>query len=122
MYSVPQRRVRGAGDPPGTHRNAPGNGAAMRSALRLAMVCTMQQLVTRVDDQLAAAIDVLVSEGVFASRSDAVREGLRVIVDRHRRAQVASEIVDAYRAQPQTDDQYSWTDDATREMIADEPW
>lgn len=86
------------------------------------MVCTMQQLVTRVDDQLAAAIDVLVSEGVFASRSDAVREGLRVIVDRHRRAQVASEIVDAYRAQPQTDDQYSWTDDATREMIADEPW
>lgn len=86
------------------------------------MLHAMQQLVTRVDDQLAAAIDALVNEGVFASRSDVVREGLRMIVDRHRRAQVAAEIVSAYRAQPQTDDEYGWSDDATREMIADEPW
>ncbi len=86
------------------------------------MLHAMQQLVTRVDDQLAAAIDALVNEGVFASRSDVVRAGLRMIVDRHRRAQVAAEIVSAYRAQPQTDDEYGWSDDATREMIADEPW
>lgn len=82
----------------------------------------MQQLVTRVDDRLVAAIDSLVADGVFGSRSDAVRVGLRIIVDRHRRAQVAAEIVEAYQAQPQTNEEYSWGDDATRDMIADEPW
>lgn len=86
------------------------------------MLGPMHQLVTRVDDDLTAAIDALIDEGIFASRSDAVRAGLRAIVDRHRRAQVAAEIVEAYRAQPQTDDEYSWSDGATREMIADEPW
>lgn len=86
------------------------------------MLLVMQQLVIRVDDDLASAVDALVGEGVFASRSDAVRAGLRAIVDRHRRAQVAAEIVGAYRARPQTDDEYGWSDDATREMIADEPW
>lgn len=86
------------------------------------MLSAMQQLVTRVDDDLAAAIDDLVMDGVFASRSDAVRAGLRTILDKHRRAQVASEIVAAYKAQPQTDDDYGWSDDATRRMIAEEPW
>lgn len=86
------------------------------------MLFAMQQLVTRVDDQLADAIDALVAEGVFGSRSDAVRAGLRAIVDRYRRAQVAAAIVEAYQARPQTDDEYSWSDEATREMIADEPW
>lgn len=82
----------------------------------------MQQLVTRVDDRLVSEIDRLVGEGVFGSRSDAVREGLRVVVDRYRRAQVAGEIVAAYQATPQTDEEYSWSDDATRQMIAEEPW
>jgi hypothetical protein len=40
----------------------------------------------------------------------------------HQRAQVAAEIVEAYLARPQTDEEYSWSDDATRDMIADEPW
>ncbi|HSJ44787.1 MAG TPA: ribbon-helix-helix domain-containing protein [Euzebyales bacterium] len=69
-----------------------------------------------------AAIDSLVAQGVFDSRSDAVRAGLRAIVDRYRRAQVAAEIVEAYQTRPQTDDEYSWGDEATRDMIADEPW
>lgn len=86
------------------------------------MLNAMQQLVTRIDDDLATAIDDLVEEGVFASRSDAVRAGLRTILDRHRRAEVAAEIVSAYRTQPQTDDEYGWNDDATRRMITDEPW
>lgn len=71
---------------------------------------------------MATAIDGLVAEGTFASRSDAVRQGLRAIVDRHRRAQIASEIVGAYQVRPQTEDEYSGSDDATRRMIADEPW
>ncbi len=43
-------------------------------------------MVTRVEDELAAAIDALVAAGVVASRSEAVRIGLQQLVDRHRRA------------------------------------
>jgi len=73
--------------------------------MAFAVLSAVQQLVTRVDDQLVAAVDALVADGVFGSRSDAVRAGLRAIVDRHRRAQVAAEIVEAYQARPQTDDE-----------------
>lgn len=86
------------------------------------MLNAMQQLVTRVDDDLAAAVDRLVRSGVVASRSDAVRRGLRELVDRHRRAQVAEQIVAGYTAVPQSEDEVGWSDDATRRMIAEDPW
>jgi Arc/MetJ-type ribon-helix-helix transcriptional regulator len=80
------------------------------------------QLVTRVPDTVAAAIDELVRDGAFASRSDAVRAGLVALIDRRRRAQVGQAIVAGYRAVPQTDDELSWSDAASAAMIADEPW
>ena len=45
----------------------------------------MAQLVTRVDDRLAAAVDELVAAGIVASRSEAVRLGLERLIDRCRR-------------------------------------
>lgn len=82
----------------------------------------MTQLVTRIDDHLASLVDELVAEGVVESRSDAVRRGLTVLVDRHRRAQTAGAIVRGYTDHPQTEDEGSWSDDATLQMIRDEPW
>ncbi len=82
----------------------------------------MPQLVTRVDDDLAAAVDELVLEGVVASRSDAVRVALLALVDENRRARIAKAIVDGYRAQPQTATDVGWADEAGARMIADEPW
>ncbi|MBA3653481.1 MAG: ribbon-helix-helix protein, CopG family [Actinobacteria bacterium] len=82
----------------------------------------MTQLVTRVDDSLAAAVDRLVADGVVESRSDAVRRGLESLVDRHRRGRVAAAIVDGYRRRPQDDGEVGWADAATAAMIADEPW
>jgi Arc/MetJ-type ribon-helix-helix transcriptional regulator len=81
----------------------------------------MAQLVTRVDDGLARAVDELVEAGVVASRSEAVRIGLRALVDRHARARIGARIVEGYLAVPQTADG-SWTDEASVRMIADEPW
>lgn len=81
-----------------------------------------QQLVTRVDDSLAAAVDELVDAGVVASRSEAVRMGLAALVDRYRRQSVGDRIVAGYSAVPQTDEEISWADAATKRMIADEPW
>ena len=82
----------------------------------------MTQLVARVGDELAAEIDRLVEQGVVESRSEAVRRGLEMLVDRHRRARVAAAIVRGYQAQPQTEQEAGWADAATRRMIAEEPW
>ena len=82
----------------------------------------MPQLVTRIDAELVAAIDRMVDEGVVPSRSAAVRLGLEELVDRHRRGLVGQAIVAGYARQPQTEAEAGWADEATRRMIADEPW
>lgn len=82
----------------------------------------MAQLVTRVDDELVAAIDELVAAGAVASRSDAVRRGLEVLIDQARRARTADAIVSGYRAVPQTEDEWGWADELTVRMIGEEPW
>jgi Arc/MetJ-type ribon-helix-helix transcriptional regulator len=79
----------------------------------------MAQLVTRLDQGLLAEVDRLIADGVVASRSEAVRLGL---VDQHRRRQVGAAIVDAYRRQPQTDEELAGLDDATRALVGEEPW
>jgi Arc/MetJ-type ribon-helix-helix transcriptional regulator len=82
----------------------------------------MVQLVTRVPDDVAEAIDELVEARVFASRSDAVRAGLEAVVERERRAAVGRAIVEGYERTPQQHDDLHWPDAATAAMIAEEPW
>ena len=82
----------------------------------------MAQLVTRIDEGLAAAVDELVAAGVVASRSEAVRVGLQRLIDRHRRDQIGARIREGYTTRPQDDGEVGWSDAATARMIADEPW
>ena len=82
----------------------------------------MAQLVTRVDNELATAVDELVAAGVVANRSEAVRLALQRLVDAHRRGVIGARIVAGYLAAPQTDDDVGWPDEATVTMIAEEPW
>lgn len=82
----------------------------------------MAQLVTRVDDELVIAVDQLVDAGVVDSRSDAVRVGLRQLVERHRRDRIGAAIADGYRRLPQTADEIAWADAASAAMILEEPW
>lgn len=82
----------------------------------------MTQLVTRIDDDLAASLDELIAEGGFESRSEAVRTGLRLLIERHRRERVGEAIVTGYQNQPQTKAESTWLDAATMQMIAEEPW
>ncbi|CAN5590729.1 MAG: ribbon-helix-helix domain-containing protein [Iamia sp.] len=82
----------------------------------------MAQLVTRVDDELAAAVDQLVAEGVVATRSEAVRVALERLIDRHRRDQVGERIAASYRARPQEASEVGWNDEASVRMIAEESW
>jgi len=82
----------------------------------------MAQLVTRVDDGLAAAVDGLVAAGVVASRSEAVRLGLEQLVDRFRRDEIGARIVAGYRSLPQSESEVGWADESSARMIAEEPW
>jgi Arc/MetJ-type ribon-helix-helix transcriptional regulator len=82
----------------------------------------MPQLVTRIDDDLAASVDALVAAGVVQSRSHAVRLALAQLIDVHRRRQTGDRIADGYRQHPQGDGEVGWADSATVQMIADEPW
>lgn len=82
----------------------------------------MTQLVARVDDEFIEAIDELIAEGVVASRSEAVRRGLEVLIDQSRRRRMADSIIRGYQSIPQTEEEWGWTDEATVRMIKDEPW
>ena len=88
----------------------------MHSAIHIAM----GQLVVRVDEGLLRAVDELIAEGQFESRSDAARAALSRLVDVERRRRVGEAIVDGYRRQPQ--EETVWNDRATVQMISDEPW
>lgn len=82
----------------------------------------MAQLVTRVDDALVAEVDELVARGDVSSRSDAVRAGLRYLVDSRRRAAVGEAIAEGYQRIPQTDDEIEGLDRLSVAMINEEPW
>ena len=82
----------------------------------------MAQLVTRIDDDMAAQIDDLVADGSVESRSDAVRRGLEALIDAYRRRRIGAAIADGYRRCPQTQQEVGWADAATAAMIAEEPW
>lgn len=82
----------------------------------------MIQLVTKVDDAVAAAIDELVAEGQFDSRSDVVRTSLTALLDERRRAAVGAKILAGYEQAPETADELAQAEAMARSMIAEEPW
>lgn len=82
----------------------------------------MTQLVARIPDDVLAQLDELVASGAFESRSDAVREALVRLIDRHRRDEIGRQIVEGYRRIPQTDEEFEGADEAARRMIEEEPW
>ena len=82
----------------------------------------MAQVVARLNDDLVAAIDDLVTEGVFESRSDAIRRALEFVVDAERRTRTGEAIIAGYRRIPETAEELRWAEAATAAMIADEPW
>lgn len=82
----------------------------------------MLQVVTRIDAELESRVDELVAAGIVKSRSDAVRCGLRALVDHHRRRLTGNAIVQGYLKHPQSDEEVGWSDDDSIAMIAAESW
>lgn len=82
----------------------------------------MAQLVTRITSDLEQEIDSLIAAGVVESRSDAVRRGLEILIDRHRRRVIADQIIAGYSKKPQLEAEFGWADAAALRMIGEEPW
>jgi Arc/MetJ-type ribon-helix-helix transcriptional regulator len=82
----------------------------------------MAQLVTRLDDKLVAAVDELVDSGVVGNRSEAMRMGLERLVEEHRRRRIGAEIVEGYTRHPETHEELAQAEEATRALVAEEPW
>ena len=84
--------------------------------------CDVPQLVTRIDDEMAEAIDALIDDGEFASRSDVVRAAVLRLVDERRRRAIGDEIIAGYERSPETTEELAAAEANARAMIADEPW
>ncbi|MEX0795584.1 MAG: ribbon-helix-helix domain-containing protein [Acidimicrobiia bacterium] len=82
----------------------------------------MGQFVTRIDDDLARAIDELVEEGVFESRSEAVRKSLTASLEAHRRIRLGRASNKGYAQFPETDEEMRLAEAVATLMITAEPW
>ncbi len=82
----------------------------------------MVQLVTKVDDATADAIDELIASGQFASRSEVVRAGLVHVVEEARRVAMRNSIRSGYQRIPETAEEIEHARRATVAMIAEESW
>ncbi len=82
----------------------------------------MTAVAVRLPDEMVAAVDRLVAEGVFTTRADAFRAALSALLRSHEERLVDQQIVDGYRRLPQTDGEVSAAAAATRALIEEEPW
>jgi len=96
---------------------APELGIPKRYAQRMTI-----QIAVKLPDSVVLEIDALVDDGRFASRSDAVRRGLSLMIERSRADLVDRSFVEGFTRQPERAEEL---DDARRlaiEAIHDEPW
>lgn len=82
----------------------------------------MTTVAFRLADGVLAAVDDLVVQGRYASRTDVVRAALDALIHAHEQADLDRRMVDGYTRMPQTDDEVALAAAATRTLIAEEPW
>jgi len=82
----------------------------------------MTTVAFRLADRVLAAVDDLVAQGRYASRTDVVRAALDALIDAHEQADLDRRLVEGYTRMPQTDDEVALAAAATRALIAEEPW
>ncbi len=80
------------------------------------------QIAVKLSDDLVAALDQLVTEGAFDSRSSAVRHGVAVVLAAHRRHAVDRAYIEGYSRSPETEEELRRTTQMAVESINDEPW
>lgn len=77
---------------------------------------------TRFSDEEIDLIDELVGEGVGASRSAVIRQGVHHLAESVRRARVGAAIAESYRERPQRPDEDELALANAMAMTEAEPW
>jgi Arc/MetJ-type ribon-helix-helix transcriptional regulator len=80
------------------------------------------QIAVKLPDELVAAVDRLVDDSRFASRSEVVRAGLHRIVADDAARTIDQAFADGVAAHPDTDDDLQRATTLAIESIDDEPW
>jgi len=80
------------------------------------------QIAIRIPDELATALETLVSSGRFGTKADAVRTALEALIDAERRADIGRKIVEGYQRVPQEDVDVAAASQAATRSIDEEPW
>ncbi|MFN0089331.1 MAG: ribbon-helix-helix domain-containing protein [Acidimicrobiales bacterium] len=81
-----------------------------------------EQIAVRLPEDQLAILDDLVRRGVYASRADAVRAGIRAVVELDRRDQIDRAVIEGYRRVPPTEQERDAAIASLRNAIAEEPW
>ncbi|MFH1329183.1 MAG: ribbon-helix-helix protein, CopG family [Actinomycetota bacterium] len=82
----------------------------------------MTTVAFRLADRVVAAVDVLVAQGRYASRTEVVRAALEALLTAHKQEDLDRRMVEGYTRRPQTDDEVALAAAATRALIEEEPW
>lgn len=82
----------------------------------------MTTIAVRLAPALVQEIDHLVVEGQYASRSEAIRGAIGLLLRTHEEIAADQAIGESYRRTPQSDEEASIARAATRALIEEEPW
>jgi Arc/MetJ-type ribon-helix-helix transcriptional regulator len=82
----------------------------------------MTQIAVKLPDGLVRELDELVAQGLFASRSSAVRRAVEMIVSGQHRAALEEVYADGYRRIPESESELAEARRLAMLAINDEPW
>jgi Arc/MetJ-type ribon-helix-helix transcriptional regulator len=82
----------------------------------------MTQIAVKLPDELVERVDRLVEAGTVASRSQAVRRGLEVLLRSEERRLVDAAFADGFARLPETEDEMAEATRLAIDSIEDEPW
>lgn len=80
------------------------------------------QIAVKLPDDMLDALDRLVAQSRFESRSDAVRAGLAQVIEASRSEQIDAAIVAGFERFPETSSEMRRAHDLAIDSIDDEPW
>jgi len=82
----------------------------------------MTQIAVKLPDGLVRELDELVAQGLFASRSSAVRRAVEIIVAGQRRDAIEEAYAIGYRRAPESESELAEAKRLAAQAIDEEPW
>ncbi len=82
----------------------------------------MTQIAVKLPDGLVRELDDLVAQGLFSSRSSAVRRAVEMVVSGQRRDALEEAYAKGYRQDPESESELAEANRLATQAIDDEPW